>query len=66
MEAYNVEERLVIETVRNPDREVLSYGNRLVAQKRLNGYVLRVIYEKEGNSKIVVTVYKARRKRYEV
>ncbi len=66
MEAYNVDERMVIETIKKPDAEIPGYGGRTIAQKRLNGYVLRVVYEKEGSSKVVVTVYKARRERYEV
>ena len=66
MEAYNVEERLVEEALRNPDREAAGYAGRFIAQKRLDGYVLRVIYEKQGNAKVVITVYKARRERYEI
>ncbi|MBI2819865.1 MAG: DUF4258 domain-containing protein [Acidobacteria bacterium] len=66
MEAYNVEERLVEETLRKPDSEVPGGAGRCIAQKRLNGYVLRVIYEKEHNAKVVITVYKAKRERYQV
>jgi hypothetical protein len=66
MEAYNVEERLVEDALRNPDTEVTGAAGRRIAQKLLNGYVLRVIYEKEHNAKVVITVYKARRKRYQV
>ena len=63
---YNVEEALVEKTLENPDSEVLGYGGRQIAQKKLDGYVLRVVYEKQGNAKIVVTVYKARRERYQI
>ena len=66
MEAYNVDERLVAETLHNPDREIPGYGGRMIAQKKLNGYVLRVIYEKGTNTKVVITVYKARRERHEI
>ena len=66
MEAYNVDERLVVETLDNADREMMGYGSRMIAQKKLNGYVLRVIYEKGTNTKVVITVYKARRERYEI
>ena len=63
---YNVNQATVEETLAKPDSEVLSYGGRQIAQKRLDGYVLRVVYERQNNTKVVVTVYKARRERYEV
>ena len=66
MEAYNVDEALVEETLRNPDSEISSYGGRRIAQKKLDGYVLRVIYEEQDHKKVVVTVYKAKRERYEI
>ncbi|MBI4442865.1 MAG: DUF4258 domain-containing protein [Acidobacteria bacterium] len=66
MQRYNVDQAMVEETLATPDSEVQGYGGRQIAQKKLNGYVLRVIYEKENHKKVVVTVYKAKRKRYEV
>ena len=57
---------MVRETLRNPDREVPGYGGRQIAQKKLNGYVLRVVYEKQNHEKVVITVYKAKRERYEI
>ena len=66
MQAYNVDEELVQEAIRHPDREVPGHGGRLIAQKKLDGYVLRVVYEKQNQKKVVVTVYKARRERYEI
>ena len=66
MQRYNVEQVTVEETLANPDSEVVGYGGRRIAQKKLNGYVLRVIYEKQNHKKIVVTVYKAKRERYEI
>ena len=44
----------------------LAHGGRQIAQKKLDGYVLRVVYEKQSHKKVVVTVYKARRERYEI
>ena len=66
MEAYNVDEDTVQEAIRNPDREVPGHGGRQIAQKKLDGYVLRVVYEKQNHKKVVVTIYKARRERYEI
>jgi len=66
MQAYNVDERMVEETIRNPDREAPGYGGRLIAQKKLDGYVLRVVYEKQNHQKVVITVYKAKWERYEM
>lgn len=63
---YNVDQATVEETLQNPDSEVPGYGGRQIAQKKLDGYVLRVVYEKQNRKTIVVTVYKARREKYEV
>ena len=66
MRKYDVNEDIVKETVENPDNEVKGYGGKLIAQKKLNNYVLRVVYEKQKDIKVVITVYKARRERYEI
>jgi len=66
MQAYNVDEEMVQEAIRNPDREVSGYGGRHITQKKLDGYVLRVVYEKQNHKTVVVTVYKARRERYQI
>lgn len=66
MQTYNVSEELVREAIDRPDSELESYGNRRIAQKKLGRYVLRIIYEYEGEEKIVVTVYKARAERYDL
>ena len=63
---YNVNEGIVEETLANPDSEAPGHGGRRIAQRKLDGYVLRVVYEKQDHTKIVITVYKARRERYEV
>ncbi|HLD85804.1 MAG TPA: DUF4258 domain-containing protein [archaeon] len=66
MNIYDVSETLVKETLEKPDSIVASYNNRKIAQKKLNGYVLRVIFEESNSTKIVVTVYKAKSGRYEI
>lgn len=63
---YNVDQAIVERTLENPDSEVSGYGGRQIAQKKLDAYVLRVVYEKEDKTKVVVTVYKARRESYEL
>jgi len=64
MQQYNVSEDLVKDAIINPNDIVESYGGRKVYQKKLNGYVLRVIVEENKEIKRVVTVYKARGERY--
>ena len=59
-------QRMVLEAIAHPDQEMPGYRGRVIAQKKLNGYVLRVIYEEETSTTVVITVYKARRARYEV
>lgn len=66
MVRYRVPAKLVFETLRTPDSTVDGHSGRLIAQKVLNGYILRVVYEVEEGLRTVVTVYKARRDRYEI
>lgn len=66
MQEYNVSESLVVETVQNPDSRVEGYGGRMVYQKKLNGYILRVVVEETKGIKRTITVYKARSGRYEI
>lgn len=66
MAVYNVLEEMVKAALEKPDKIVESYGGRKIAQKMLNGYVLRVIYEEKNSTKIVITVYKAKSGRYEI
>jgi fructose-specific phosphotransferase system component IIB len=64
MGKYGISNELLNNCIRNPDTVVEGYGNRVIHQKRLNGYLLRVVIEKGKEIKTVVTAYKARRKRY--
>ncbi len=66
MAVYNVSEEMVKAALEKPDNIVEGYSGRKIAQKKLNGYVLRVIYEEKNSIKIVVTVYKVRSDRYEI
>ena len=63
---YNVDEAIVEETLANPDSEVPGHGGRQIAQRKLDGYVLRVVHEEQDHTKFVITVYKARRERYDL
>lgn len=57
---------LVKETVYHPDRRLPGYGGRKIAHRRLDAdHVLRVVYEQQGDDLVVVTLYPARRERYE-
>lgn len=66
MRTYDITENLVKDTVKNPDNITEGYGGRNIYQKKLNGYVLRVIVEENREMKRVITVYKARGERYGV
>lgn len=66
MAKYGLEKKQIITCVLNPDSVVEGSWGRKIAQKSLNGYVLRVIYEKAENIIVVVTTYKAKSERYEV
>ncbi|MEW6033693.1 MAG: DUF4258 domain-containing protein [Chloroflexota bacterium] len=61
-----VELEFVKGTVYHPERREKGYGGRWIAQRGLDaGHVLRVVYEEHGDDLLVVTLYPARRERYE-
>ena len=66
MGQYEVSELQVIEALAKPDSILEGKYGRRIAQKRLNGLLLRVVYESHEEWKVVVTVYKAKAGRYEV
>ncbi len=67
MAEYGITEEMVINCLYNPDSVLTGLGDRYVAQQRLNSsLVLRVIFEEQSEEVTVVTVYKARAKRYEL
>jgi hypothetical protein len=56
----------VVRVVENPERVDVGWKGRFIASAKLNKkHVLRVVYEKVGDRKLVVTFYPARRERYE-
>lgn len=56
----------VIETLNKPDLTDRSRAPLLIAQKKISQtHVLRVVYKKEANNKIIITFYPGRRKDYE-
>ncbi len=65
MSRYGITREEVINALFNPDEIVHGYRGRLIAHKYIGRYVLRIIYEKQDNVIVVVTVYRARRERYE-
>ena len=63
---FKVIKEQVIKTVNSPD--LIDYSKRplLIAQRKISStHVLRVVYKKENNNKIVITFYPGRRKHYE-
>jgi len=65
MAKYEVSESLVREALERPGSVIEGHSGRRIAQKKLDGYVLRVVFKKENGALFVVTVYKARSERYE-
>lgn len=56
----------VEDIVRNPDKIDTGYKDRLIAQRRFDDtHVIRVVYEEFPDKKYIITVYPARRSRYE-
>ncbi len=66
MEKYGLPRELVERALESPDSIMEGHSGRCMAQLNLNGYVLRVVFEKEKNSNVVITTYRARSERYEI
>ncbi|NPA23660.1 MAG: DUF4258 domain-containing protein [Crenarchaeota archaeon] len=49
----------------NPDEIIRGYRDKLITHKYKDKYVLHVIFERKENIIIIITVYRARRSRYE-
>lgn len=64
MKVYGFDEDTIFNAVEHPDEIVEGYAERLVAHKNLNHFILRVVYEKYGDTLVVVTVYPAEKGRY--
>ena len=63
---FSVSMRQVVKVVENPERVDVGWKGRFIASGELNReHVLRVVIEKVGDRKLVVTFYPARRERYE-
>ena len=57
MKIRNISMENVIECLRNPDRELTDDYNNIIAQKINSSILLRVVYRKENEDKIVITAY---------
>ncbi len=66
MAKYAISKELLASSIGAPDSIMEGKGLRKILQKRLNGYILRIIIEEEKDIKTVITAYKARSNRYEI
>ena len=64
MKKYEITERMIEDCLNLPDLKSKTYMGRIIYQRKLNGHVLRIIVEESKEIKRIITVYKARRKRY--
>ncbi|MCL4430212.1 MAG: DUF4258 domain-containing protein [Chloroflexi bacterium] len=61
-----ITEEKVFDAIQNPESLKSGYFGRKIAQSTLtNDLLLRVIYEETDNNILVVTLYPAKRQRYE-
>jgi hypothetical protein len=61
-----ISEEKIIQTIQNPESLTAGYFGRKIAQSLLTDeLLLRVIYEEMDNNILVITVYPAKRRRYE-
>ena len=62
--AYDFTEDFVKNAVLEPDEVVKGCEGTLIAQKLLNGYLLRVVFVKQNDEIRIITVYPAKKARY--
>jgi len=63
---FDLTEEDIVETVRNPSRVLQGYSGQLIAQKPFTEkHLLRIVYELREEVALCITVYPARRSRYE-
>jgi hypothetical protein len=61
-----ISEEKIIQTIQNPENVTSGYSGRKIAQSSLmDELLLRVVYEEMDNNILVITVYPAKRRRYE-
>lgn len=61
----NISQEYIVNVINSPDQVESSSTGKMTAQKRINGLVLRVIYQEYPSFIVIITVYPARRSRYE-
>ena len=65
-QGVDLDEATVLETLTSPDRILMGYMGRKVAQAPLDeGRNLRVVFEETAEETVIVTFYPARSGRYE-
>jgi hypothetical protein len=65
MKEYDISESEVLAVIVQPDRAVQGRRGRKIAEKAVNGHVIRVSTRKLEDLIVVATAYRARRERYE-
>ena len=63
---FRITEADIINVLERPESTRVGHSNREIAQAPIDErHVLRVVYEKDGETKRVITFYPSRRERYE-
>lgn len=52
-----IPKKIVLETIKNPQKILKSYKNRQLLQKQFSGKILEVVMVKEENGLVVITQY---------
>ncbi len=64
LKEYKFQTKDVLNFILRPDEVVIGHGGRFIAHKALNGYIVRIVYEYEGDLPVVITLYVANKGRY--
>jgi len=60
----NISKKLTEDVINNPEKIVTSKFGRKIAQRIVNGKLLRVVHEKQNGIFIVITAYYTKPERY--
>jgi len=64
MKKWSLREKMVGETLADPEEVLLGHNNRFIAHRRYGEHIVRAIYEYENELPVLVTVYFPYSKKY--
>jgi predicted DNA-binding protein YlxM (UPF0122 family) len=61
LQQRNIKKSAVVETIKNPNHIIKTYGNRIVIFKKFDKLYLKVVFKKEKKNTIIITQHWTRK-----